>query len=39
MLYYVQTQKQVILVTIYSKSDQSDIVADEVRHIISDYEQ
>lgn len=39
MLYYVRTADQVILVTIYSKSEQGDLAAAEIRRIISNYEQ
>lgn len=39
MLYYVKTEERVILVTIYSKSDQGDISSKVVRTIISDHEE
>ena len=39
MIYYLKTQERVILVTIYSKSDQGDISADVIRRVISEYEQ
>ena len=38
MLYYIKTEDRVILVTLYSKSDQGDITADVVCRIISEYE-
>ena len=34
VIYYLQTQERVILVTIYSKSEQGDIAASRVREII-----
>jgi mRNA-degrading endonuclease RelE of RelBE toxin-antitoxin system len=34
MIYYLHTPKEVILVTIYSKSEQSDISADQIRRIL-----
>ena len=38
VIYYLKTQARVVLVTIYSKSDQGDISADAIRKIISEYE-
>jgi mRNA-degrading endonuclease RelE of RelBE toxin-antitoxin system len=38
VIYYLQTSDQVILITMYSKSDQSNIESSEVREIISDAE-
>jgi mRNA-degrading endonuclease RelE of RelBE toxin-antitoxin system len=38
IIYYTQTSDQIILLTIYSKSDQSNIDASEVREIIIDVE-
>lgn len=38
VIYYLQTSDQIILITVYSKSDQSNIDASEVREIISDAE-
>ncbi|KAM3110861.1 type II toxin-antitoxin system RelE/ParE family toxin [Phormidesmis sp. 146-20] len=35
IIYYLKTEVQILLVTIYSKSDKSDIAADEVREIIT----
>lgn len=35
MIYYLKTEAQILLVTIYSKSDKPDITADEVREIIT----
>ncbi|MFO7663364.1 MAG: type II toxin-antitoxin system RelE/ParE family toxin [Chloroflexota bacterium] len=34
IIYYIQTPTNVVLITLYSKSDQSDVSADEVRQII-----
>ena len=39
MIYYLRTRTQIILVTLYSKSEQSDISADEVRRIIRQFEE
>lgn len=39
VIYYVKTKTQVILITIYSKSEQEDIAASEIRDIIGRYEQ
>jgi mRNA-degrading endonuclease RelE of RelBE toxin-antitoxin system len=38
LIYYWQTPTKVILITIYSKSDQSDVSADEIRRIIREFE-
>lgn len=35
IIYYVKTATNILLVTLYSKSDKPDITADEVREIIS----
>ena len=35
VIYYLKTRDQVLLVTMYSKSDQSDITATEVREILT----
>jgi mRNA-degrading endonuclease RelE of RelBE toxin-antitoxin system len=35
IIYYLKAEAQIPLVTIYSKSDQADIVADEIREIIT----
>jgi mRNA-degrading endonuclease RelE of RelBE toxin-antitoxin system len=35
IIYYLETEIDILLVTIYSKTDQSDIAADEIRRIIS----
>ena len=36
LLYYLQTPAEIILVTIYSKSEQSDISAEEIRRILTE---
>ena len=38
MLYYLKTPERVILVTIYSKTEQGDITAEEIRQIIQAHE-
>ncbi len=35
VIYYLKTREQILLVTMYSKSDQSDITAAEVREILT----
>jgi mRNA-degrading endonuclease RelE of RelBE toxin-antitoxin system len=37
-IYYLETVDQVVLITVYSKSDQSDIPADIIRRLIEEYE-
>ena len=39
VIYYLKTSDRVIFVTIYSKSDKSDIDTDSLREIITQYEQ
>lgn len=39
LIYYVKTAKGIVLLTIYSKSEQVDIAADEIRNFICEYEQ
>ncbi|RCJ27437.1 addiction module antitoxin [Nostoc sp. ATCC 43529] len=39
LIYYLKTAKGIILLTIYTKSEQGDITADELTSIIADYEQ
>ena len=39
LIYYVKTAKGIILLTIYTKSEQADIAADEIKSIIAEYEQ
>ena len=39
LIYYVKTAKGIILLTIYTKSEQADIAADEIRSVIAQYEQ
>lgn len=35
---YIKTKLKIILVTIYSKTEQGDISAEKIRRIISDFE-
>jgi mRNA-degrading endonuclease RelE of RelBE toxin-antitoxin system len=39
LIYYLRTPQSVILITIYSKSEQSDISTAEVRRIIREFEE
>ena len=38
LIYYLKTAQSVILLTIYSKSQQANIAADDIQRIISEYE-
>ncbi|MEP0918136.1 hypothetical protein NC981_15015 [Leptolyngbya sp. DQ-M1] len=38
LIYYLRTVTGIILLTIYTKSEQVDIAADDIRSIISEYE-
>jgi len=38
VVYYLQTADDIALVTIYSKSDQSDVSSEELKGFLSDYE-
>jgi mRNA-degrading endonuclease RelE of RelBE toxin-antitoxin system len=38
LIYYLQTKTRIILITIYSKTEQSDISANQVRQIINEFE-
>jgi mRNA-degrading endonuclease RelE of RelBE toxin-antitoxin system len=38
LIYYVKTAMAIILLTIYTKSEQVDIAADDLRSIIAEYE-
>lgn len=38
MIYYLKTPELVLLITIYSKADQGDISAEQIRRIITEYE-
>ncbi|WP_289500262.1 type II toxin-antitoxin system RelE/ParE family toxin [Gloeocapsopsis sp. IPPAS B-1203] len=38
IIYYIQTANKIILVTIYSKSDQEDVTAEEIRDILKEFE-
>ncbi|MFM6396605.1 MAG: type II toxin-antitoxin system RelE/ParE family toxin [Planktothrix sp.] len=39
LIYYIKTATAIILLTIYAKSEQVDIVADDIRSIIREFEQ
>jgi mRNA-degrading endonuclease RelE of RelBE toxin-antitoxin system len=39
LIYYVKTETSIILLTIYTKSEQADVPADSIRGIIAEYEQ
>lgn len=39
LIYYVKTATAIILLTVYAKSEQVDIAADDIRSIITEYEQ
>lgn len=39
LIYYVKTARGIILLTIYTKSEQVDIAADDLRSIIAEYDQ
>ncbi len=39
LIYYLKTATGIILLTIYTKSEQADIAADDIRSIIAKYEQ
>lgn len=39
LIYYVKTAQGIILLTVYNKSEQADIAADEIRSIVAEYEQ
>ena len=38
LIYYVKNQSEVVLVTVYSKTEQTDIAAERIRQIILDME-
>jgi len=38
LIYYVKTGKKVILITIYSKTEQSDITPSQIRRILKNYD-
>jgi mRNA-degrading endonuclease RelE of RelBE toxin-antitoxin system len=38
VLYYLKSSNRIVLITIYSKSDRSDIATEEVRDILTEYE-
>jgi mRNA-degrading endonuclease RelE of RelBE toxin-antitoxin system len=37
VIYYLETEEQIVLLTIYSKSDQSDLPIEFIRRTIEDY--
>jgi mRNA-degrading endonuclease RelE of RelBE toxin-antitoxin system len=37
-IYYLKTSTEIVLVTIYSKSDQGDITADRINRIVANFE-
>lgn len=39
LIYYVQTAMGIILLTVYTKSEQVDILAEDIQNIITEYEQ
>ena len=39
LLFYLQTPREIVLITIYSKSEQSDISAGEIRRILREFGQ
>ncbi len=39
VIYYLKTKTKCILVTLYSKSDQDDVTADELKRLLSDIDQ
>lgn len=39
IIYYVKTPTQIILITIYSKSEQEDISAEDIQQILADFKQ
>jgi mRNA-degrading endonuclease RelE of RelBE toxin-antitoxin system len=38
MIYYLKTPKLALLITIYSKTEQGDVSAEQIRHVITEYE-
>jgi hypothetical protein len=38
MVYYLKTPELVLLITIYSKTEQDDVSAEQIRHIITEHE-
>ncbi len=39
LIYYIKTETRIILLTLYSKSEQSDLATDKLQTIITNYEQ
>ena len=38
MIYYLKTSETVLLITIYSKTEQGDVTSEHIRRIIKEYE-
>lgn len=38
VVYYIKTQRQIVLVTIYSKSDSADIDVNKIKEVLAEYE-
>ncbi|MFQ5708257.1 MAG: type II toxin-antitoxin system RelE/ParE family toxin [bacterium] len=38
LVYYIKTKSEIILITIYSKTEQGDISSEKIRRILSDFE-
>ncbi len=38
IVYYLETEEQTVILTVYSKTDQSDLPTDVIRRIIEEYE-
>lgn len=38
VIYYLKTPSKIILITIYAKSDRSDISSDQIQRIVSDFD-
>ena len=38
MIYYLKTREYVVLITIYSKTEQGDVSSNTIRRIIAEYE-
>jgi mRNA-degrading endonuclease RelE of RelBE toxin-antitoxin system len=39
MIYYLRTSQNIVLITLYSKSEQSDVSANDIRRIIREFEE
>ena len=38
MIYYLKTPSKIVLITIYAKSDRSDVSSDQVRRIVAEFD-